>query len=71
VWYFLGIIGTFFLNILRIILIFVTDYFYGYEVGAIVHYFIGYMLFVTWTSIFLYLLLKRTISRPLLSPTNP
>ena len=66
-WYVLGIVGTFFLNILRVVLIFVTDYFYGYEVGAFFHYFIGYILFITWTSVFLYIFQKKTLGPRLLS----
>ncbi len=56
-----GILGTFLLNILRIVLIFVTDYFYGSEVGAQVHYFIGYVLFLTWTTVFLYIFQKKVV----------
>ncbi len=65
-WYGIGIIGTFFVNILRILLIFVTDYFYGYEVGAKVHYVIGYVLFIIWTTAFLYIYQKKTpVRKPL------
>ncbi len=60
-WYVVGFVGTFLLNILRIVLIFVTDYFYGYEVGAMVHYFIGYILFITWTMAFLYIFQRKTL----------
>jgi len=66
-WYVLGIAGTFFLNILRVVLIFVTDYFYGYEVGAKVHYFIGYILFIAWTTVFLYIFQKKTLARNVLT----
>jgi exosortase/archaeosortase family protein len=57
-----GILGTFFLNILRIVLIFVTDYFYGHDVGAKVHYFIGYIFFIVWITIFLYIFQKKTLA---------
>jgi exosortase/archaeosortase family protein len=53
-----GIVGTFGLNIVRVIGIFLTDYFYGAEVGAIVHYFIGYVFFSVWLTLFLYAYFK-------------
>lgn len=55
----IGVSGTFALNILRITLIFVTDYFYGMEAGANVHYVIGYVLFSAWLGLFLYVYYKR------------
>jgi exosortase/archaeosortase family protein len=61
-WSVLGILGTFLLNILRIVLIFVTDYFYGHDVGATVHYFIGYILFIAWITIFLYIFQKKALA---------
>jgi exosortase/archaeosortase family protein len=51
-------VGTFGLNIVRVIGIFLTDYFYGAEVGAIVHYFIGYVFFSVWLTLFLYAYFK-------------
>ena len=54
-----GLIGILALNILRITMIFVADYFYGAEVGGTVHYIIGYALFTTWLACFLYIYSKR------------
>ncbi|MCK5592885.1 archaeosortase/exosortase family protein [Candidatus Bathyarchaeota archaeon] len=54
-----GIFGTFALNILRVTIIFLADYFYGAEVGAFVHYVIGYILFTIWLMFFLYAYSKR------------
>lgn len=54
----IGIVGTFCMNIVRITAILLTDYFYGVEVGAIVHYFIGYVLFSAWLAFFLYAYFK-------------
>lgn len=67
-WYSIGVVGTFFVNILRILLIFIADYFYGYDVGARVHYVIGYVLFIIWTATFLYIFQKKTSVRT--SPDN-
>jgi len=55
----IGVLGTFALNIIRVTLILLTDYFYGAEAGATVHYIIGYSLFSTWLVFFLYVYSKR------------
>jgi exosortase/archaeosortase family protein len=55
----MGLTVTFALNILRATIIFITDYFYGAEVGATIHYIIGYVLFTTWLVCFLYIYSKR------------
>ena len=54
-----GLLGTFALNVLRVTTILLTDYFYGAEVGASVHYVIGYALFSTWLACFFYIYSKR------------
>ena len=54
-----GVIGTFALNIVRVTIIFLADYFYGFEVGGKVHYIIGYVLFTAWLVFFLYVYSKR------------
>jgi len=54
-----GLLGTFASNILRVTTIFLADYFYGAEVGATVHYMIGYALFSTWLASFFYIYSKR------------
>ncbi len=61
VWAFVGIVGTFILNIVRITIIFLADYFYGFEVGGQVHYVIGYALFITWLVVFFYMFSKRQV----------
>jgi len=54
-----GVLGTFALNILRITFILLTDYFYGAEAGANVHYIVGYALFSAWLVFFLYIYSQR------------
>lgn len=54
-----GFLGTFALNIVRVTVIFLADYFYGVEVGASVHYTIGYVLFSVWLAVFFYIYSKR------------
>lgn len=56
-----GLLGTFALNILRVTIIFLADYFYGAEVGGTIHYVIGYALFSTWLGIFFYAHSKRQV----------
>jgi exosortase/archaeosortase family protein len=63
-WSIAGLTGMFFLNLLRAAMILMTDYFYGYEAGAQVHYFIGYAIFFTWTSIFFYLFSRSQAVAP-------
>jgi len=55
----IGVLGTFTLNIVRITIILLTDYFYGAEAGANVHYILGYALFSAWLVFFLYVYSKR------------
>jgi exosortase/archaeosortase family protein len=52
--------GVLALNVLRVLIIFIADYFYGAEVGGQIHYVIGYAIFITWLTIFLYLYSKKT-----------
>jgi len=61
VWAFIGLIGMFILNIFRVTIIFLADYFYGFEVGGKVHYTLGYALFITWLAIFFYTFSKRQV----------
>ena len=56
-----GLIGTFALNIVRITIIFLTDYFYGVEAGGNVHFIIGYALFSLWLVCFFLIYSKRQI----------
>ena len=58
---FVGLLGTFTLNIFRVTTIFLADYFYGAEVGGTVHYVIGYVLFSAWLGIFFYIFSKRRV----------
>jgi len=58
-WSAMGLLVMFILNIFRVVLIFVTEYFYTAKVSGTVHYFAGYVLFLTWITIFLYLYSKK------------
>ena len=58
-WSVAGIIGTFFVNIIRVSLIFVVVYYFGYEEWGKIHTPIGYILFIIWLAIFFLIFSKR------------
>lgn len=60
-WSILGLVGVFALNILRLLIVVVSMYFYGWDFGQRVHQVIGYVLFLSWIAIFLLLFTKRQI----------
>ncbi|UCB60266.1 MAG: exosortase/archaeosortase family protein [Candidatus Bathyarchaeota archaeon] len=47
-----GFIGTFLVNILRLLTIFIVAYFFGIEAGLAVHVYLGYSLFIVWVLLF-------------------
>lgn len=58
-WSAIGLIGVFVVNIIRLIIVILAIYFYGYPTGQSVHQVIGYILFLSWLAIFLYMFSKR------------
>lgn len=60
-WSVIGVLGVILLNILRLTLIFITDYYYGFDAGAEFHYTAGYVLFMVWIASFLYLFQRREV----------
>jgi exosortase/archaeosortase family protein len=67
-WATIGVLGSVLIGVIRLILVFVGYYVYGYVEGETVHSFIGYILFVMWTVVFLFLYFNRdTISQRLRS----
>jgi len=48
----IGIFGTYFINILRIIIVISLYYFYGGEVGEPVHNYLGYIMLILWIPVF-------------------
>ena len=61
-WSIIGISGILILNVLRVVAILLADYLYGAEVGGTIHYVIGYTIFVTWLTVFLYLFSKKAVA---------
>ena len=58
-WAIIGIFGTLAVNIVRIVIIFLSYQFYGFETGEKVHWYLGYPLFITWLALFFYMFAKR------------
>lgn len=58
-WSLMGLIGVFVVNIIRLLIVVVSMYFYGWDFGQSVHQVIGYILFLSWVAIFLFLFTKR------------
>ncbi len=58
-WSLIGLIGVFVLNIIRLLIVVVSMYFYGWDFGQRVHQVIGYVLFLSWVAVFLLLFTKR------------
>jgi len=48
----IGFIGTFLVNILRLLTIFLVVYFFGIDAGLAVHIYLGYSLFIIWVFLF-------------------
>jgi exosortase/archaeosortase family protein len=58
-WSIIGLIGVFVLNIIRLLIVVTSMYFYGYDFGQRVHQVIGYILFLSWLGLFFLLFSKR------------
>jgi exosortase/archaeosortase family protein len=58
-WSAMGLIGVFVLNIIRLLIVVATMYFYGWNFGQEVHQVIGYVLFLSWIGIFFFTFFKR------------
>jgi exosortase/archaeosortase family protein len=58
-WTVLGVIGTFLVNILRVSMIAVVIYYFGYEQWGEIHSWIGYAMFLAWLGIFFAVFSKR------------
>ena len=65
-WMVLGLIGVFVLNIISLLIVIASMYAYGWDFGQQVHQVIGYVLFLSWLTIFLFLFSQRqTIAQKL------
>lgn len=48
----IGFVGVFLINILRLIVVFLTFEFLGVDIGTTVHVYAGYVLFIAWVLVF-------------------
>jgi len=48
----IGFVGTFFLNILRLLTIFLACYFFGIDAALAAHTYLGYSIFIIWVFLF-------------------
>ena len=60
----IGFLGVFLINILRLLLVFLTFEFFGASLGNDVHVYAGYTLFVGWILVFWTLAYKFMVPRP-------
>lgn len=58
-WSLIGLVGVFVLNIIRLLIVITFMYLYGWDFGQRVHEVIGYVLFLSWLGIFLFIFSKR------------
>jgi len=63
-----GIIGTFFVNIIRVSFIFVVIYYSGYEKWTEIHKLIGYVLFLVWLGCFFLIFSERQAIKNAVQP---
>jgi exosortase/archaeosortase family protein len=59
IWSVAGIIGTFFVNIVRVSLIFAVIHYFGFERWSEIHTPIGYVLFLVWLALFFLIFSNR------------
>ena len=55
-----GILGTFFANIIRVVILFMVGYYYGADALLTVHTHLGWIIFFIWISVFWMVALKYT-----------
>lgn len=60
-WSVAGVVGTFFVNIIRVSMIAAVIYYFGYENWGEIHSWIGYALFLLWLAFFFIVFSKREI----------
>ena len=58
-WSAMGFASVFVLNIVRLIIVVLSMYYYGWDFGQSVHQVIGYILFLSWLAIYLLIFAKR------------
>jgi exosortase len=65
----IGFAGAFMINILRLIVVFLTFEFLGIDAGSTMHVYFGYLIFVVWVMVFWTLAFRYLTPRPVASPS--
>jgi exosortase/archaeosortase family protein len=60
-WSAIGVASVLLLNIVRLTIVVLSMYYYGWDIGQSIHQVIGYILFLSWLGIYLLLFAKRQI----------
>jgi exosortase len=63
-----GFAGAFMINILRLIVVFLTFEFLGVDAGTTMHVYFGYVIFIAWVMVFWALAFRYLAPRPVSSP---
>lgn len=65
----IGFAGAFLINILRLIVVFLTFEFFGVDAGSNMHVYFGYLIFIAWVMVFWTLAFRYLAPRPAASPS--
>ncbi len=65
----IGFVGAFIINILRLIVVFLTFEFLGVDAGSTMHVYFGYLIFVAWVMVFWTLAFRYLAPRPAAGPS--
>ena len=63
----IGFLGAFLVNILRLLMVFLTFEFLGVDLGNEMHVYVGYLLFLVWVLSFWAIAFRYLVSRPIAS----
>ncbi len=64
-----GFAGAFVINILRLIVVFLTFEFFGVDAGTTMHVYFGYVIFIAWVMVFWAMAFRYLAPRPVSSPS--
>jgi len=64
-----GFAGAFVINILRLVVVFLTFEFLGVDAGTTMHVYFGYVIFIAWVMVFWTLAFRYLAPRPTAGPS--
>ncbi len=73
-----GILGTYFVNLIRVSIILTIDYFKGWDVAGPIHNYLGYVFLMVWIPLFWFFVLswgqkgksKKDLMKPIITDTD-